>query len=138
MKITRSKLLSIIKEEIQSIVNESKEEVKWDDVREQIRQGILFNMTILDFLKSYHGPGSKTQVVDINGQLVQAAPIDWQKAIEQSGIEGDDTVGEVVKNHPSLENLLDIEAVVDDTLMARKQAHAQAGSKKSLAKTDSN
>ena len=135
MKITKRKIREMIRGEIRSLIRESEHNVNWDEVREQIRQGVLYNMTILDFLKSYHGPGSKTQVVDINGQLVQAAPINWEEALADSALMPDDTVGDVIDNHPALKKLLDVEGVVDNQLMARKQSHSSR-EKSSLAKKD--
>lgn len=149
MKITHKKLLSIIKEEIDYALEEGPTQadydrrfnVDWKELEEQIKQGILHSMTILDFLKAYHGPDSKTQVVDINGQLVQAAPIDWEAAIEKSGVEGDEKVNAVIVKHPELKALLDVEGIVADQLAVRKMQHHQkyqSGAEISLAKGDKN
>jgi len=140
MKVTHSRLLKIIKEEIDYVLEEDPSQndvdVRWDLVKEQMRQALLFNTTILDFLKLYHGPGSKTQVVDVNGQLVQSAPIDWQDAIAQSGIESDATVDSVIKDFPEVGNLLDLDLIIDDMLAKRMQQHAVGQQTSSLAKTD--
>tara|TARA_R110001583_G_scaffold43355_7_gene137934 strand:+ start:294 stop:1205 length:912 start_codon:yes stop_codon:yes gene_type:complete len=144
MKVTHNRLLKIIKEELAYVLEEGPTQedydkrynVRWDLVKEQMKQAMLYNTTILEFLKLYHGPGSKTQTVDVNGQLVMSAPIDWKEAMAKSGIQDDATVDSVIKNYPEVGKLLDFDRIVDDMLEKRMQQHAAKWQTNSLAKKD--